>query len=60
MSVGPAIGGILAVYSFRWLFLVDGTTSILAGAMLVFGADAQFGATKDARARVAKRDGPGP
>jgi MFS family permease len=36
MSVGPAIGGILAVYSFRWLFLVDGTTSILAGAMLVF------------------------
>jgi MFS family permease len=34
MSVGPAIGGILAVYSFRWLFLVDGTTSILAGAVL--------------------------
>jgi MFS family permease len=36
MSVGPAIGGILAVYSFRWLFLVDGTTSILAGAVLAF------------------------
>src|SRR5271170_6352053 len=34
MSLGPAIGGILAVYSFRWLFLVDGTTSILAGAVL--------------------------
>ena len=34
MSVGPAIGGILAVYSFHWLFLVDGTTSILAGAVL--------------------------
>src|SRR5580658_2815749 len=34
MSVGPAIGGILAVYSFRWLFLVDGATSILAGAVL--------------------------
>jgi MFS family permease len=34
MSVGPAIGGILAVYSFRWLFLVDGTTSLLAGAVL--------------------------
>jgi MFS family permease len=34
MSVGPAIGGILAVYSFRWLFLVDGTTSILAGVVL--------------------------
>ncbi len=36
MSVGPAIGGILAVYSFRWLFLVDGTTSMLAGAVLAF------------------------
>jgi MFS family permease len=34
MSVGPAIGGILAVYSFRWLFLVDGVTSLLAGAVL--------------------------
>jgi len=34
MSVGPAIGGILAVYSFRWLFLVDGATSILAGVVL--------------------------
>src|SRR6202789_2403771 len=34
MSVGPAIGGILAVYSFRWLFLVDGATSLLAGAVL--------------------------
>ncbi|MFZ0584214.1 MAG: MFS transporter [Candidatus Acidiferrales bacterium] len=35
MSIGPAIGGILAVYSFRWLFLVDGSTSILAGLVLV-------------------------
>ena len=34
MSVGPAIGGILAVFSFRWLFLVDGATSILAGVVL--------------------------
>jgi MFS family permease len=34
MSVGPAIGGILAIFSFRWLFYVDGTTSILAGVVL--------------------------
>jgi len=34
MSVGPAIGGILALFSFRWLFFVDGTTSILAGVVL--------------------------
>jgi len=37
MSVGPAIGGILAVYSFRFLFLVDGATSVLAGLVLIFG-----------------------
>jgi MFS family permease len=34
MSVGPAMGGILAVFSFRWLFFVDGATSILAGVVL--------------------------
>jgi MFS family permease len=35
MSVGPAIGGILALISFHWLFWVDGITSILAGVVLV-------------------------
>src|SRR5580704_2795869 len=34
MSVGPAIGGILALFSFRWLFFVDGATSILAGTVI--------------------------
>jgi MFS family permease len=46
MSVGPAIGGILAVYSFRWLFLVDGTTSILAGAVLAFAPMRNLGRQK--------------
>jgi len=36
MSVGPAIGGILALYSFRILFFADGVTSILAALVLVF------------------------
>ncbi len=36
MSLGPAIGGIMAVYSFRFLFLADGATSILAGLVLIF------------------------
>jgi len=36
MSLGPAIGGILAVYSFRFLFFADGATSILAGLVLIF------------------------
>jgi MFS family permease len=35
MSVGPAVGGILAVFSFRSLFFVDGATSILAGIWLM-------------------------
>jgi MFS family permease len=34
MSVGPAIGGLLALVSFRWLFFVDGATSILAGVVI--------------------------
>ncbi len=34
MSVGPAAGGFLATISFRWLFLVDGLTSVAAGAIL--------------------------
>src|ERR1700684_1986276 len=36
MSVGPAIGGILAIYSFRILFFADGVTSILAALVLLF------------------------
>jgi MFS family permease len=34
MSVGPAVGGILAVSSFRTLFWVNGAPSMLAGAVL--------------------------
>ncbi len=30
MSVGPALGGFLAMVDFRWLFWVDGATSLLA------------------------------
>jgi MFS family permease len=36
MSVGPAIGGILALYSFRILFFTDSVTSILAALVLMF------------------------
>jgi MFS family permease len=35
MSIGPAVGGFLATVSFRWLFLVDGMTSLAAGVLLV-------------------------
>ncbi len=30
-SVGPAVGGMLAALSYRWLFVVDGATCIAAG-----------------------------
>ena len=35
MSVGPALGGLLATISFHWLFLVDGATSLAAGIILL-------------------------
>jgi predicted MFS family arabinose efflux permease len=38
MSVGPALGGFLATVSFRYLFLVNGATSIAAGVVLVASA----------------------
>ncbi|MFY9552118.1 MAG: MFS transporter, partial [Thermoanaerobaculia bacterium] len=31
MAIGPAIGGVLATLSFRYLFVADGATSIAAG-----------------------------
>ncbi|MBX7218597.1 MAG: MFS transporter [Blastocatellia bacterium] len=34
MSIGPALGGFLIVFSFRSLFWIDGLTSLLAGIML--------------------------
>ena len=35
-SIGPAIGGLLAALSFRWLFIADGTTCIAAGLFFYF------------------------
>jgi MFS family permease len=34
MSIGPVMGGFLAMRSFRSLFYVDGTTTILAGVLI--------------------------
>jgi predicted MFS family arabinose efflux permease len=34
MAIGPAIGGVLATLSFRYLFLVDGATSLAAALVL--------------------------
>ncbi|MDZ7607285.1 MAG: MFS transporter [Cyclobacteriaceae bacterium] len=35
-SIGPAIGGLLAGLSFKWLFIADGTTCIAAGIFFFF------------------------
>jgi predicted MFS family arabinose efflux permease len=35
MSIGPVVGGFLAMRSFKLLFYVDGTTALLAGFILV-------------------------
>lgn len=34
MSIGPALGGFLATSSFRWLFVIDGATSLAAAIVL--------------------------
>jgi MFS family permease len=34
MSIGPAVGGLLAASSFQSLFYIDGATSLVAGALL--------------------------
>jgi predicted MFS family arabinose efflux permease len=36
MSIGPVIGGFLAMRSFKSLFYVDGTSAIIAGALIAF------------------------
>jgi MFS family permease len=43
MSIGPALGGILAAFSFRGLFFVDGATSILAAIVLALAPWRQKG-----------------
>lgn len=35
MSIGPALGGFLALVAYEWLFYVDGVTSLLAGLLLL-------------------------
>ncbi len=38
MAIGPAIGGLLATFSFRYLFIADGATSLAAGVVLAASA----------------------
>lgn len=42
MSIGPVVGGFLAMHSFKLLFYVDGATSLLAGALIAILPWRQF------------------
>jgi predicted MFS family arabinose efflux permease len=51
MSVGPALGGFLAVYSYRWLFAIDALTCWAAAVVLAL----TLGLGADRRAEAAAR-----
>lgn len=35
-SIGPALGGVLATFSYKWLFITDGSACIAAGLVFFF------------------------
>ncbi len=51
MSIGPAVAGFIAAHSFEWIFVVDGVTTLAAGAVLL--------ATPFSGGTRAKREGNG-
>jgi len=57
MTIGPALGGFLAVRDYRWLFIVDGATcAVAAGLLWFFLSDALETSARAAR-ESAKRPG---
>ncbi len=58
MSVGPAVGGFLALHSFTAVFVVDGLTSLAAGAVMLFAAGASMRVAPHVAAARAAADGP--
>src|SRR5690606_17224760 len=42
-SIGPAIGGVVAALSYKWLFIADGVTCIAAGIFFYFYFRSQQG-----------------
>ena len=57
MSIGPAVGGFLAMWSFATLFYVDGATSILAG--LVFAVTGRTSAATPGAVHSVAHPAPG-
>jgi predicted MFS family arabinose efflux permease len=52
MSIGPAVGGILATYSYPSLFFVDGGTSLLAASVLFLFHGRKLQAPKEHTGRI--------
>jgi predicted MFS family arabinose efflux permease len=50
VGIGPAVGGYLALHSYRWLFVADAVTCWLACLMLALWLDPLHGSRRDARA----------
>lgn len=53
MSIGPALGGFLAALSFRYMFIVDGITSVVAGVILASAAWNPYSSGEEAGASAA-------
>lgn len=51
MSIGPALGGVLAQVDYTWLFIADGGTSLAAGLLVVAGLRAPSRAARLPAAR---------
>jgi predicted MFS family arabinose efflux permease len=49
VGIGPAVGGYLALYSYRWLFVADAITCWLACLMLVLLLDPLHGSRRGAK-----------
>ena len=66
MTLGPTVGGFLALYDYGWLFIADGVTCILAAGVLQIAfpatakpaAPAEPAAARAGMARSPWRDGP--
>ncbi len=58
LTIGPAVGGVLAVRGYLWLFLVDGATSWAAALVLLLAPQAAVFAAHAARPDVRASSSP--
>ena len=59
MAFGPAVGGFLALIDYQWLFIVDGSTCLLACAVLTLGLE-RYGSARHVSAPEEEGSGSAP